>query len=462
MKQQRRQARPHKRRRSARSAVRRVKPRTYPIGIKAGYEEGLRSGYERFSHYFEGTSIIIPSYNQVDYLKQCIDSIGSHTDTAYEIIVVDNASTDGTADYLKGIVGQVRYRILETNRGFAGAINVGMMMAKGTTLLLLNNDTIVTKRWLGNLLDCLHSDPKIGMVGPVTNYISGDQCIEVPYTRVKDMPIFAEQFNVSDSGKWQRTDRLTGFCLLFHRKLWERTGFLDEGFTVGNYEDDDYNIRVRLQGYALVIARDTFIHHYGSVSMKALGEKIVEVNDHNLQVYSNKWGNPYDLIHRVKEMMRFRITSGEPAEEQLQPLGETAFFPEFVLIRGVNETPYWVENGIRRPITGEVTLPVIRVSQVDLRRWPCGEAISAEEAVERWNGQSAGSERAAFDGLTAVGTNGIFYMVEKGTRRRVTSRAAVEAWGLQFKPTALLSEEQLGMLAEGMPIIAPVRVASHL
>ena len=179
------------------------------------------------------------------------------------------------------------------------------------------------------------------------------------------MPVFAQRFNMPDPAKWQRTERLTGFCLLFRRELWERTGFLDEGYEVGNYEDDDYNIRVRLQGYSLVIARDTFIHHYGSVSMKALGDKLSEVNNHNMQAYMDKWGNPHELIHRVQELAGLQAGI-DNASPQPQPLGETAFFPQHVVIRGINETLYWVQGGFRRPITSAVTLPVIRLSQVDL------------------------------------------------------------------------------------------------
>ncbi|MFC5648063.1 glycosyltransferase family 2 protein [Paenibacillus solisilvae] len=459
MKPKRRQVRLQKRRRSVRSAVRKAKPSEYPAGLEAGYNEGLRSGYESFGNLFEGTSIIIPSYNQVDYLKQCIDSIGDHTRLLYEIIVVDNASTDGTADYLKKISSQVRYRVLETNRGFAGAINIGMMMAKGTTLLLLNNDTIVTKRWLENMLDCLNSDPLIGMVGPVTNYISGDQRIEVPYKNVADMPAFAQHFNIPDPAKWQRTDRLTGFCLLLRRELWERTGFMDEGFKVGNYEDDDYNIRVRLQGYSLVIARDTFIHHYGSVSMKALGEKLTEVNNHNMHVYMDKWGNPHELIHNVKEKAAKRAAMGEESG-QPQPLGETAFFPQNVVIRGVGETPFWVQGGIRRPVTGELALPVIRLSQIDLRRWPLGDTVTAEEVGAHWHGQ--GGAMGQSGGLPAIGTDGVCYVVEQGMRRKAASKAALEAWGLHLKPIGLISDDQMSSLPEGLPIIAPVRVSANL
>lgn len=453
-----------KRRRPARSPVRKVSTSGYSIGFNAGYGEGLLSGKDSFGTLFEGTSIIIPSYNQVDYLMQCIDSINANTDLPYEIIVVDNASADGTANYLQRLRGQIRYRILEQNRGFAGAVNIGMMMAKGKTILLLNNDTIVTERWLNNMLDCINSDPNIGMVGPVTNYISGEQQIDVPYKNVADMQAFAREFNMPDRTKWQRTDRLTGFCLLFRRELWDRTGYLDEGYAVGNFEDDDYNIRVRLQGYSLVIARDTFIHHYGSVSMKALGERFMEVNDNNLQFYVEKWGNPHDLIHRVKELAHTLGAEGG-VREGLLPQGESLFFPQNIIAKGAGETLYWIENGIRRPIMGEISLPAVTLSKVDMRRWPIGETIGSADAAARWYGYSgieSGGQAAFMNGLTALGPDGAFYVVENGKRRRVASRMTIEHWGLQLKPRAPMPADQLEQLPEGLPIIAPARVAAPL
>jgi hypothetical protein len=268
------------------------------------------------------------------------------------------------------------------------------------------------------------------------------------------MHAFARQHNLPDSAKWQRIDRLTGFCLLFRRELWERTGYFDEGFRVGNFEDDDFNIRVRMQGYSLVIARDTFIHHYGSVSMKALGEQFVQVNDHNLQFYMEKWGNPQELVYRAKESIRLRAGGAE-----LVPLGtgETAFFPQGVVVRGVPETLYWVEGGVRRPITGVTALPVVRLSQIDMRRWPIGEPIPAEEATARWHGHVP-----AANGLTAVGSDGVFYVIEDGVRRRVASAAALERWGLHVKPRSPLNEVLVGMLAEGLPVIAPASVGERL
>ncbi|MFX3632610.1 MAG: glycosyltransferase family 2 protein [Candidatus Pristimantibacillus sp.] len=431
---------------------------SYRSGLEVGYQEGLQTGYNSYESHFQGTSIIIPSFNQVGYLKSCIESIREKTVLPYEIIVVDNASADGSAQYLNQLNGQVRYRILSENYGFSGAVNMGLMMAKGTTILILNNDTLVTDNWLENMIICLNSDPEIGMVGPVTNYISGDQQIRVPYNDIEEMPEFARLNNISDRKRWQITDRLTGFCLLFRRELFEEIGFMDEGFEIGNFEDDDYNIRVRLLGYSLVIAHDSFIHHFGSVSMKALGDHFNEVNNRNMVFYMNKWNNPYVWIHQVK---------GEGSEQQQAVIrhasqGEAAFYPEGVAVRGTNEIVYWIENGTRRPIEGEWSSTIVRLPQINIRRWPIGELMSEEEAVNKWMVIHSSGSGFPLHGQVTNGLDGFSYYVEHGTKRKIITPAAAEAWGLNTRPDIPLTQEQLSALPEGLPLIPPVKLRQSL
>ncbi|GMK37429.1 hypothetical protein PCCS19_04830 [Paenibacillus sp. CCS19] len=440
------------RRRSRRNAPRAVRrsstaqPSRQELGYGAGYEDGKRAGIESFETLFDGTSIIIPTYNQAKYLKACVESIGEHTDLPYEIIIVDNGSTDETAEYLKEIGSQVRYRILADNHGFAGAVNMGLMMAKGTTLLLLNNDTLVTDNWLDNMLACLNSETKIGMVGPVTNYISGDQQIDVPYTDIIDMHEFARRNNESNPARWIRTDRLTGFCLLFRRELLEKVGYLDEGFEVGNFEDDDYNIRVRLLGYSMVIAKDSFIHHFGSVSMKATGQQFESINERNMRFYMGKWGNPHELVHHVNE---WRASHEEQSSSTPRPGGLTDFYPDHVFVKGVGETVYWLDNGKRRPLSGNTMLPVVRLSQLDMKRYPIGEPIEANDPGI-WNAQSGAA------GTLAANGDGIRYWVAAGTKRRIVTQDAAERWGLDRRHMQRFSDAQLSSLQDGLPIIAPV------
>ncbi|MCM3629006.1 glycosyltransferase family 2 protein [Paenibacillus glycanilyticus] len=426
----------------------------YQAGLQAGYNQGLQAGQSSYHSLFEGTSIIIPSYNQVNYLRGCIDSIIDNTEQPHEIIVVDNASTDGTAEYLEQLDGQVRFRVLDQNYGFAGAVNMGLMMAKGTTMLILNNDTLVTDNWLGNLLICLHSDPTIGMVGPVTNYISGDQQIKVPYEKIDDMPEFARLNNISDPKRWERTDRLPGFCLLFRRELWERIGFLDEGFEFGNYEDDDYNIRTRLLGYSLVIARDSFIHHFGSVSIKALGDQLEQVTTRNMVYYMTKWNNPYAWIHQVR--------ASESHIPVLATRGETAFYPEGVVVKGIGAQAFWIENGVKHPIEGEWSGPVVRLPQVLIRSWMTGTALAAVEAESKWQSLHRVHRGAPLHGQITSGLDGFLYYLENGTKRKIITEAAAAAWCLNERTQYPLTVEQLQELPEGLPLIPPVKLRQVL
>ncbi len=136
------------------------------------------------------TSIVIVTHNQVEYTRQCLDSIRLVTDEPLELIVVDNGSTDGTVEFLRALPG-ARVIVNQTNRGFPAAANQGMAVATGNQVLLLNNDVVATTGWLGRMLRALRSDPKMGLVGPTSNYVSGPQQIEVGYENLNDLDGFA-------------------------------------------------------------------------------------------------------------------------------------------------------------------------------------------------------------------------------------------------------------------------------
>ncbi|WEK53352.1 MAG: glycosyltransferase family 2 protein [Candidatus Cohnella colombiensis] len=422
----------------------------FETGFAQGYQEGRQAGFDRYGIAFEGTSIVIPTYNQLSLLRQCIHSILWSTTVPFEIIVVDNASTDGTAAYLQSLGGQVRYRVLETNRGFAGAINVGMMMAKGRTILLLNNDTIMCENLLSNMLICLTSDDSIGMVGPITNNISGSQRISVPYHSISRMPVFARKNNNSNPARWRDTDLLIGFCLLFRRDLFEEVGYLDEGFEIGNYEDNDYCARVQALGKRLVVAEDAFIHHIGSVSIKAVGRRMVQVNEQNQRFFSHKWPNLKLWLNELKE-------HNQTEQGRLPHL--SILYPENIVVKGLDATPYWIENGVRRPIVGEVLLPVIQVSQIDLRRWPVDEPIVVEEAIFRWHGYHHTTE---WEVGIVMCTDGTMYHIEHKQLRPILGAAALQSWNLHLKPTRTISVEQANRFPHGLPIIALAVLRSRL
>jgi len=265
------------------------------------------------------TSIIILSYNTLELLQLCIESIRTYTEAGtYEIIVVENASEDGSAAWLRAQKDLVCI-YNEENQGFPKGCNQGLKIASGTELLLLNSDVIVTKDWLENMRRALYSASSVGAVSCVTNSCSNRQQIEVPYKTIEDMQAFAAGYNTSNPALWEKRATLVGFCYLFKREVFEKVGFLDERFSPGNFEDDDYSLRILQQGYDLLVCRDTFIHHFGHASfMKGYGEQDLEEKlkrsnalvERNHALLQDKWHIP-EMYKRMDAEELRRLLQGQ-------------------------------------------------------------------------------------------------------------------------------------------------------
>jgi GT2 family glycosyltransferase len=246
------------------------------------------------------TSIVILTHNEWAVTKACLESIRLHTPEPYELIVVDNGSTDETSQSLKD-QQDVKLIRNETNLGFPKGCNQGIEAASGDSVLFLNNDTVVTENWLKNLLRELYSDERVGMVGPVSNYVSGQQQIPVKYHELSDLDRFAKEHCEQHSGQWVSARRLVGFCLLVKRSVLNEIGLFDERFGIGNYEDDDLCLRALQAGYSLRIVYDSFVHHVGHVTVR----NITDVNFTQLLVQNKlkaaeKWGqNIHDLMFEM-------------------------------------------------------------------------------------------------------------------------------------------------------------------
>ncbi|MHB1650917.1 MAG: glycosyltransferase [Desulfitobacteriaceae bacterium] len=236
------------------------------------------------------TSIVILTFNKLDYTQQCIESIRKYTEPGfYELIVVDNYSTDGTVEWLKK-QDDIITLYNEQNAGFPRGCNQGIEIATGENILLLNNDTVVTVNWLDNLLKCLYSSTDIGLVGPVTNNCSYYQAIRTDYKDLREMDEFASKYNQSNPLLWEERLKLIGFCMLIKREVIKQIGFLDEKFSPGDFEDDDYSYRARKAGFRLMLCKDTFIHRFGSISFKTDNNEYAELMANNRMKFKQKWG----------------------------------------------------------------------------------------------------------------------------------------------------------------------------
>jgi GT2 family glycosyltransferase/glycosyltransferase involved in cell wall biosynthesis/Tfp pilus assembly protein PilF len=252
-------------------------------------------------------SIVIVTFNQFDYTQKCLESIREHTRANHEIIVVDNGSTDGTAERLRGFP-EVRLIANDANLGFPAAVNQGINAAIGTDVLLLNNDTVVTDGWLERFMEILASDSSVGLVGPVSNFVSGIQCDpEARYRNMNDMHAYAARAGASARGETLAVPRVAFLCTLIRGEVIRRIGGLDERFTPGNYEDDDYCLRSVIAGFKSAVAKDVFIHHYGSKSFLAEGRESYNSRlKTNREIFIAKWGADPDEIWSGAKQYRKR------------------------------------------------------------------------------------------------------------------------------------------------------------
>lgn len=242
-------------------------------------------------------SIIVIAYFNRELTRLCLDAVFRTTlHPNFEVIVVDNASTDGTPEMLEELARRhdnLRVILNRTNAGFAAANNQGIRAAAGDVLVLLNNDTVPARGWLVRMLRHLE-DPRIGIVVAVTNFSGNESRIAVPYRTLEDMPPFAEEYARANEGKAFDIHVAAMYCVGLRRDAYDTIGPLDEDFTVGMFEDDDYSHRARMAGLRVVCAEDVFVHHFGQASFGKLSKEEYEaIFRRNQTHYERKWGMPW-------------------------------------------------------------------------------------------------------------------------------------------------------------------------
>ena len=197
-------------------------------------------------------SIVMLTFNQLSDTRLCTESLEKNTGCDYELIFVDNGSTDGTRKYLDNLREtrkHVKTIFNKANLGFSMANNQGIGVAEGEYILLLNNDVVLTEGWLERLMACAESGPAIGVVGPCTNHAVGEQVIDVELElNQADINRFACMQLLKNAGCWFETHRIIGFCMLIKREVIDKIGMLDERFGPGGYEDYDFCLRIRQAG----------------------------------------------------------------------------------------------------------------------------------------------------------------------------------------------------------------------
>jgi GT2 family glycosyltransferase/glycosyltransferase involved in cell wall biosynthesis len=273
------------------------------------------------------TSIIVVSFNNLVFTRLCLESVLDNTAVEdFELIVVDNGSTDGSQEYLENLSDlnePVSIQLNDHNLGFARACNQGLERARGDVLVLLNNDTVVPPGWLSELVRRLE-EPTVGMAGPVTNRCGNEAEIEVPYRTYGGMLEFARHRARRHAGEGLNLRMLTMFCVAFRKEVYQQIGPLDERFETGLFEDEDYSMRLTGAGYALVCAEDVFVHHFGQASIGKLASSgdYGELFHANRRRFEEKWAmrwqphahrpnaSYHELVENIRQIIDSRLPLG--------------------------------------------------------------------------------------------------------------------------------------------------------
>lgn len=238
-------------------------------------------------------SILVVSYNTRDMTLDCLRSIARETRRPHEVIVVDNASTDGSADAIAAEFPDVVLLRETTNHGFAAAHPIAVARSRAPWLLLLNPDTVVLDRAIDNLMAFARRRPDAGIWGGRTLYADGSLNPTSCYGAMSPGSVLARALGLNTlfPNSWltnrelmpgwardseREVDIVTGCLFLIRRDLWDRLGGFDPVFQMYG-EEADLCLRARALGARPAITPDATIIHHGGASDRVLGDKLVRL-----------------------------------------------------------------------------------------------------------------------------------------------------------------------------------------
>ncbi len=214
-------------------------------------------------------SVVIPNWNGLRFLKTCLDALANQSYPHVEIIIADNASSDGSQAFIATQYPQVRLLQLPQNRGFTGACNAGIQAARGDIIALLNNDTEVDKNWALAIVDAFERHPEVGIVASKMLlfdkrdhfHTAGDY-----YTvdgRAGNRGVWEK-----DRGQYDREEYVFSACggsAAYRRALFDAVGLLDDDFFF-SMEDIDLAWRAQLAGWRALYTPHAIVYHHLSAT----------------------------------------------------------------------------------------------------------------------------------------------------------------------------------------------------
>lgn len=235
-------------------------------------DEAIQTGKYKYE-----LSINVLAYNKLDYTKRCVESLLQNIPEGlnYELILVNHGSTDGTKEYFESIRPHKQLDVAVNGGGSGAAARI----TEGEFVLGISNDTIITPGAIENLLACIRSDPKIGWAVPTTPNVSNLQSIPAQYSTWRELVDFARRNNCADPCRWEQRVRLCNPITMIRSSIaYATSGLCTSGWFFSqhptafsaafSFPDDRVSLLLRRHGYKLMLVKNAYCHHFGSVTLK--------------------------------------------------------------------------------------------------------------------------------------------------------------------------------------------------
>lgn len=247
-------------------------------------------------------SIIIPVFEKLEYTKRCLHCVEETISgqISFEIIIVDDCSKDGTAEFLQKVPSNYTVLFNSEKKGYAKNNNVAASKARGQYLCLLNNDVFVEGNWLQPMLDVFITKDKVGCVGNVQMYPDRDRFDHMGV-------VFGPQGNPRHYGQWFRNPKfqgevrkwnaVTAACCVVEKEEFIKLGCFDEIYMNG-CEDVDLCLRFNRNGFRNFVVHDSVVLH-----VKGASEGRKNFNDKNARILQSRWGAQIKKIESVDDQI---------------------------------------------------------------------------------------------------------------------------------------------------------------
>jgi GT2 family glycosyltransferase len=216
-------------------------------------------------------TIVIPNWNGWQHLQRCLPTVFTQTYPNFEVVIVDNASTDGSVELVREQFPQVNLIVNDSNLGFAAANNIAIRATSASYIATLNNDTEVEANWLSELVKGMSSDPKVGMVASKILYMQPPHLVDSAGVGVSRAGLAWNRCNGAQEDPLEvepyEVFGPSAAAALYRRAMLDEVGLFDEAY-FAYYEDIDLAWRARLMGWRCLYVPTARVYHAHSATSR--------------------------------------------------------------------------------------------------------------------------------------------------------------------------------------------------